>query len=486
MLQIFKMKAVIGLLLSAAGLVLVSWLRAYSAGTLMVDGHALSGWWGATVFFAVLFALGAFSLAYYRLWADDALGINQVKLLAVVLAGLFSLMLPMLSNDIFSYMVFGDAVNKGADVYTDAQCTQVSGFYTYITSVWNSSTCAYGPFILLLAMLATALSAGKILVALVIYKMLTLLFSFVFIAVATRVCALTQSRTRNLFFILINPVFLLQGIGQLHADFIAITFAICAIYFLLTYKWQLAFIWVALSITTKMNYILLLPFFMLAVALQCNQRRVIKYGRAGVGLFLTVLAVTLAYLPFYTSVATVTTPFTFHFFQNPSKCIGEVLGDIIYFGPQIISGYNALLQKTIISSSIGGGQVFIAEIIVKICQGLALCACLYMLVKFFMQKTTLQQWFRLYVRMLLLFLLYYMHIFNPWYLMMFLPFVWMQEETAFMLWLLVLTCFISVQDMVCIITRNSIVYPVELGLTFISVMLYLYKPRRMFFTSLGY
>ena len=70
--------------------------------------------------------------------------------------------------------------------------------------------------------------------------------------------------------------------------------------------------------------------------------------------------------------------------------------------------------------------------------------------------------------------------------MMLLPFMWVDDEPVFMQWLFVLTCFISVQDIVCTVSRNSLIYEGVLGLTFISVMLYMYKPMRMFFTSLGY
>jgi hypothetical protein len=105
-------------------------------------------------------------------------------------------------------------------------------------------------------------------------------------------------------------------------------------------------------------------------------------------------------------------------------------------------------------------------------------------VRFMRGAQTLQQWFRVYVRLLLLFLLFYLHIFNPWYLMMILPFMWLDDELSFMRWVLVLTCFISVQDIVCSVSRDSMVYIAVLVLTFISVMLYLYRPQQMFFTSL--
>ena len=138
----------------------------------MVDGHGLHGTPEVIVFCSFILSLGIFSFAYYRLWLTNEIEIQQVKALAFLLAVLFSFMLPMLSNDIFSYLVFGDAANQGADVYTNAQCTHFSSFYPYITGIWTSSTCAYGPVVLLLAMLATWVGAGKIAVALIVYKVL--------------------------------------------------------------------------------------------------------------------------------------------------------------------------------------------------------------------------------------------------------------------------------------------------------------------------
>lgn len=474
-----------GLLMAGAGaLVVASWYRAYKADTLMVDGHALNGWPGNLVFIAVLSALGIFSLAFYKLWKDDTLEPEQVKVLAFVLAYVFSCMLPVLSNDIFSYMVFGDAMNKGADVYTNAQSTHFSSFYPYITGIWTSSTCAYGPVVLLLAMLSAWIAAGKIWLALAVYKILILAIALLFIEVASRVSMLLQTPVRNFTFIVLNPVFLLQGVGQLHADLIAITFVMCAIYFLLTLKWQLAFVMVALSVATKMNYVLMLPFFAVGLALQTTVSKIALYRNMATGTVLAVLTLVAFYFPFYTSLATITTPFTFHYFQNPSKGIGEILSYGIYFAPKIFSGHNSELHDTVNASSGPSQQVFISYVVVRICQVIALFSSAYILWRFAKGERSMQQWLRVYVRALLLFLLYYLHIFNPWYLMMFLPFMWGDEEPAFMHWLFVLTCFISVQDMVCIISRDSVAYVVELVLTFLSVALFMYKPRRMFFASL--
>ncbi len=466
-------------------MVLQSWLRAFMAGTLMVDGHGLNGWPEILVFLSVVLSLGFFSFAYYRLWVNSALSIPDIKALAFISIIIFSFMLPMLSNDIFSYLVFGDAANKGIDVYTNPQCTHFSTYFPYITNAWASSTCAYGSVTLWLAMTSALAGSGKILLALIAYKILILLFAFAFVEVASRVCVLMQSPARCLTFIVLNPVFLLQGVGQLHADLVAITFILAGIYFLLTNKWYLAFVMVALAIATKMNYVLVLPFFIVALFIQ-EGIPATTLKKTGAGLMILLATIVLVYAPFYTSTATITTPFKFHFFQNPSKCIGEVLSYVVYYVPQLLSGHQLQLSEAANNTSGPGTQVYISNFIVKICQAFAVCASLYILIKFVFGKRAINQWFRVYLRALLLFLLYYMHIFNPWYLMMFLPFLWVIEEAAFIHWLLVLTCFISVQDVVCIVDRNSFVYITELALTFMSVMLYLYRPRYVFFTSLGY
>jgi hypothetical protein len=480
-LKLFKTWPPVGLLLCAAMLVLTSWFRAYTAGTIMVDGHGLHGWQEVVVFVSFILSLGFFSVSYYHIWVGQNFEVPQVKFLAYLLICIFSCMLPMLSNDIFSYLVFGDAANKGADVYVNSQCTHFSTYYPYITGAWTSSTCAYGPVIVSMAMLAAWTGAGKIAVALVSYKIITSLFAVLFIEIAARISALMRSPVRCFIFIALNPVFLLQGVGQLHADLVAITFTLCAIYFLLLNRWPLVFALLALAIATKLNYVLVLPFFIIALWLQ-NKSWFVFWKKTIPGLVITLLSLVVVYYPFYTSILTFTTPFQFHFFKNPSKCIGEVLGDVIYFAPQIIMGHKDQLQNTVKTSAGPEMQLLISNIIVRICQVFALLGSFYLLLKFMKGERTLARWFSIYVRLLLLFLLFYMHIFNPWYLMMFLPFMWVEDQPEFMKWVLVLTCFISVQDIVCAVSRDSVVYVIVIGLTFISVMLYLYKPKRMFFT----
>ena len=88
------------LLLSAITIVVLSYYRAWSARTMLVDGHGLSGIPVVIVFFGFLAALSGYSISLYRLWDDDKINISEVKFLGYILIVIFSFMLPMLSNDI--------------------------------------------------------------------------------------------------------------------------------------------------------------------------------------------------------------------------------------------------------------------------------------------------------------------------------------------------------------------------------------------------
>lgn len=64
--------------------------------------------------------------------------------------------------------------------------------------------------------------------------------------------------------------------------------------------------------------------------------------------------------------------------------------------------------------------------------------------------------------------------------MMFLPFLWMKEDHSFMKWLFWLTCFINVQNLVCMVTFNSVTHYLVLLLTAMSIMVYVWNFRKSF------
>ncbi|MGL1475121.1 hypothetical protein ACSTJF_00480, partial [Vibrio parahaemolyticus] len=93
-------------------------------------------------------------------------------------AFLFSLMLPMLSNDLYSLLAYGDASNRGADVYTMTDMLHISPYYDYVSELWKTAPCVYGPVVLLQVKLATWIG-GNLYGTIIIYKLIALIWAII-------------------------------------------------------------------------------------------------------------------------------------------------------------------------------------------------------------------------------------------------------------------------------------------------------------------
>ncbi len=474
------------MLLSAFVIVATSWYRVYVAGTIKVDGHGLSGVPVYIVFFSFVIALTIYSVSLYKLWKENILSSSEIKLLSYVLAGLFSLMLPMLSNDIFSLLTYGDAANRGVDVYIDTHSNGISPYFDFVSDLWRKAPCVYGPVCLSMARIAAMIGGGHLLLAIAAYKLLALSWAILFIEVMSRIGKLLNTPDRSLLFIILNPLVLMQGLAQLHCDGIAITLSGCMVYFFLSKKWYWAFVFAGLSIASKISFVLMLPFLVVGLFIE-KETWLTFLSRTAGGIAITVITVVALYLPYYTSPQTVQVPFKFVFEQDPAKSIAEVIGDIVYFAPSVISGgEDKELQSNLhVKPSVSTKQLEAWLLVKKISQAFALLMSIWVFLRFWMGRRDLRQWMKVFTRLMLLFLLFYSHVFYAWYLLMVIPFVWYEDDLRFIQWLFVLTCFSNVHDILCAVNHGTPVYFVVLPLTFLSIVSFVWRFRSVFFRSVN-
>jgi hypothetical protein len=457
----------------------------YAAGTIRVDGHGLSGIPVFIVFFTFLGALAFYSIAMYRLWQSAMLTAGDIRLIAYLLTAIFSLMLPMLSNDIFSLLMYGDAANRGVDVYTDIQSYSVSPYFDYVSPLWRTAPCVYGPVSLGSARLASLLAQGHIVLAIAVYKAIVMLWAILFVEMTYRVSILLRTSVRPLLFILFNPIFLIQGVAQLHCDLLAVALCAGVLFFFFSGRWYLAFIFAGIMVAAKMNFVLVLGFLIGALFFSGEKWTAILY-KSAIGLCFTLFTLFILYYPYYTSAATLTVPLKFLFGQNPGKSLAEVLGDIIYFAPSVISGHHDELNATMgKSSGVSDPQLVVWLGVKKACQLFAVILSLIVVVRFWMAGQRSRQWMSVFLRFILIFLMFYSHVFYAWYLMLLLPFVWFDRDERFMQWLFILMAFSNVHDIMCAVNHGTPVYFLVLPLTLIGVLLFFWRFRNNFFTSLS-
>jgi hypothetical protein len=306
------------------GLILVtacSWGRWAATGSIKVDENYPSQLTG-TFLFAGLLAGWALLVLGWRLLLDRPL--ENPRRLAY--GGLFvaALMLPMLSNDVFSLMAYGSLAAGGHDVYTTAGSLPDSAFYAFVGERWNDRVCVYGPTTLV-AVLPVALAGHSPWMALLLLR----LTWFVPLALVMEL-SFRRFRQRPFFHAMVwlNPLFLVEGPGQLHADLLGMVAVVAGIVLTLPGRargraagWMLY----ALALLGKYSFAFAGFWFWLVDARTTGQRlrRLAALGAAVLGMG------ALFFPPFWHGVATLTEPLRALASMNPGGSITEVVGILV-------------------------------------------------------------------------------------------------------------------------------------------------------------
>lgn len=124
--------------------------------------------------------VAALLLSLFFLWRTclrpDAapLELRQVRRAALLACLAAAPMLPMLSNDVFSVLAYGDLALRGIDPYAASTELFRSRFFGYVNPGWSTAPCVYGPVTLLLAVACVAGGQGSLPLSLALYKLVSL------------------------------------------------------------------------------------------------------------------------------------------------------------------------------------------------------------------------------------------------------------------------------------------------------------------------
>jgi hypothetical protein len=303
-----------------AGLLLIAGAAAYraaAAGTFRIDEMELS--WVPYQVVRLLLVGGLFALygghllrlfarqaGHPRTWRRE---IGVALLLQVTAA----LAIPVLCNDLFNYLLFGNleaqrhisaATASAAELLSDP-------FQQWIGDAWRTVPCPYGPLSIGHFALVSWLGGGRVVPSLVFYKISVLIISVAWVAL----CAFGARRSeagpdaRSAFWLLAcSPLWLLEVPGQGHNDGLMALLVLAAA--LAGRAGRPLWSTIALALATCVKYVALVPFafvllWMLLRAPGPWRRRaaaVAAHGTAFLGI------VVLCYAPMWEGWRTITTP----------------------------------------------------------------------------------------------------------------------------------------------------------------------------------
>ena len=148
----------------------------------------------------------------------------------VAYAGLVvaALMLPMLSNDLFSVFAYGSLAARGRDVYATAAGLSDTVWYAWIGEHWNEKVCVYGPTTLVAAL---PVALGGYLKSRGLSLLLVIRVAWFTPLALVMEASFRALRDRPLFHAMVwlNPLWIVEGPGQMHGDLLGVAAIVAGI-----------------------------------------------------------------------------------------------------------------------------------------------------------------------------------------------------------------------------------------------------------------
>jgi hypothetical protein len=448
-----------GVLSWLLGLILVtgcSWGRWVATGSIKVDENYPSQLPGTVLFLGLVMGWALLILGWHRLLERPP---EDPRLIAYagLLVALF--MLPMLSNDVFSLMAYGSLAAGGRDVYTTPGSLPASEFYAFVGERWSQKVCVYGPTTLVAA-LPVALADHSPWLALLALRLTWLLPVVLVMEVSFR-----RLHHRPFFHAMVwlNPLFLVEGPGQLHADLLGMVAVVGGIVLTLPGRargraegWALY----ALALLGKYSFAFAGFWFWLIDARGGRQRlwRLLALACVVDGLGV------LFFAPFWRGPATLTEPLRALAGMNPGGSITEVVGILVDLlrGGGVPHADAPVSQTLDLDRATHGSTWFAVSLVLRLVTlGIAFRVLRAMLRRPYDEDRIALGTGTLVVALLTL----ASHRFQSWYLMAALPFFGLRCDPVWRRWWVAAVALSVGTELVQVLPRTSPLLPVTSVLT---------------------
>jgi len=303
------------------GLALVtasSWGRWAATGSPRVDQNYPSSLAGHVVFVALLAGWSLLVIGWRGLLERPPESPRRLAYSGLFIA---SLMLPLISNDVFSLFTYGSLAAHGQDIYTSAAGLSRSVWHAWMGEPWNTKVCVYGPTTLL-SLLPVAFAGKSPWLALLLLRV-----TWLTPLVLVMELSLRRMRTHSFFHTMLwlNPLWMVEGPGQLHADLVGLVAIVAGIALSLEGRTKAGLVAYGVAVFCKYSFAFAGFWFWLHDARTAKQRTRRLFAVASVTVVVGVLLLT----PFWRGVATLTEPIRTLASMNPGGSITEVVGTVV-------------------------------------------------------------------------------------------------------------------------------------------------------------
>ncbi|MDO5075945.1 alpha-(1-_6)-mannopyranosyltransferase A [Corynebacterium sp.] len=168
---------------------------------------------------------------------------------------------PILSRDVYSYLMQGAMMRDGFDPYTQGAAVNPGPYLLEVSHDWRNTTTPYGPLHLWLGEGITRLVGENVTAGVFMYKLVSLAgFAMIVWAVPRIAKSLGGDPDLALWLGVANPVMTLHLIGGMHNESIMVGLVSVGLVCALHKRFALGVILVSLSVSLKATAVFALPF----------------------------------------------------------------------------------------------------------------------------------------------------------------------------------------------------------------------------------
>lgn len=431
-------------------IVLASWTRWYFTGSLKADENYIENNALALNFYIFSYFSGFFLLVhtYYKIIFRKEgydLSIDETRTLSIIGNIILFFMTVIFASDIYTYLAEGELATRGIFTYTNGELVKNSKFIEYVSFWWKDCPNHYGPP--LLFMFYSSVFIGKsVMASYWVFKILMLISAILLTQTIYLILKEQSTKTKyNLYaLVVLAPLFLIEGIGQTHVDLVITLFIALFIYFFLKNNFFMAVIFIALAVSCKIMYgVILIPLLIALLYVKyINAAKNIKgfLSYSILGLVIIGIIVGISYIPIWQGWETITIPMDYHKNKTPCRSFTELSILVYKFGGELLSnGFNIpqLLIDAHTKDFLSVQKILAYQkLIAPILKTLGLLLAIWSALPLLKIKNT-KEVFHIFARLWIIIITIYSPIFNPWYFMPILLLLIFTDTKSWMIYAIV-------------------------------------------------
>lgn len=190
---------------------------------------------------------------------DKRLALVKRTLYATI--GPLLLAAPMMSRDVYSYLMQGAMLRDGFDPYTEGAAVNPGPMLLEVSHDWRNTTTPYGPLHLWIGKIVTTVVGDNVTAGVIAYKLLSLLG---FIGIAYGVSRIARhfgaDQAVALWIGVANPVMIIHMIGGMHNESMMVGLVSIGILMVLKRRFITGVALIAVAVSLKATAAIALPF----------------------------------------------------------------------------------------------------------------------------------------------------------------------------------------------------------------------------------